>query len=215
MNEMHPILTDSSDISYVILLALSDRTVDSIIEDMTACFDYLKKELKIKIGSDSIQGLSEILALTDGDIKEKCDRVMQIYDVLKENKAEIGDGAVFSTLAMLIGIDETSEIIVGEIQEAEEFLKSSKLFEGKSEDKKQCLMFAELLVASSYGTGSSMINNAFVNTALSVIKAQQIATMITIFSNVLSGVLGAVADNCGSKTSSDESEQSKNGESLQ
>ncbi len=41
-----------------------------------------------------------------------------------------------------------------------------------------------------------------------------IATMITIFSNVLSGVLGAVADNGGSKTSSVESEQSKNGESA-
>ena len=60
-------------------------------------------------------------------------------------------------------------------------------------------MFAQLLVASSYGTGSSMINNAFINTALSVIKAQQVAAMITVFSNVLSAVLGAVADKSGSE----------------
>ncbi len=213
MNKLHPILTDSSDISYVILLALSDRTVDSIIEDMTVCLDYLKKDLKIKIGSDSIQGLSEILALTGGDIRRKCDSVMQIYNTLKENKAEIGNGSAFSTLAMLIGIEKTPEVIVSEIQEADEFLKSCKLFEEKSENKKQRLMFAELLVASSYGTGSSMINNTFVNTAISVIKAQHIATMISIFSNVLSGVLGAVADKGKSEKSSDESAQSQSNDS--
>ena len=40
-----------------------------------------------------------------------------------------------------------------------------------------------------------MVSNAFVGNAISVIKAQQIATMITVVSNVLSAVLGAVADN--------------------
>ena len=193
----------------MILLALSDRSVDTIIEDMTTCLDYLKKELKIKIGSDSIQGLSEILALTDGDIREKCDSVLQLYNILKENKAEI-DGSAFSVLAMLIGTDETPEAIVGEIKEADEFLKSCKLFKDKeSENKGNRLMFAELLVASSYGTGSPMINNAFVNTALSVIKAQQIAAMISVFSNVLAGILGAVADKNSSETSDDESAQSE------
>ena len=209
MNKLHPVLTDSADISYVILLALSDRSVDTIIEDMTTCLDYLKKELKIKIGSDSIQGLNEILALTDGDIREKCDSVLQLYNILKENKAEI-DGSAFSVLAMLIGTDETPEAIVGEIKEADEFLKSCKLFKDKeSENKGNRLMFAELLVASSYGTGSPMINNAFVNTALSVIKAQQIAAMISVFSNVLAGILGAVADKNSSETSDDESAQSE------
>ena len=209
MNKLHPVLTDSADISYVILLALSDRSVDTIIEDMTTCLDYLKKELKIKIGSDSIQGLSEILALTDGDIREKCDSVLQLYNILKENKAEI-DGSAFSVLAMLIGTDETPEAIVGEIKEADEFLKSCKLFKDKeSENKGNRLMFAELLVASSYGIGSPMINNAFVNTALSVIKAQQIAAMISVFSNVLAGILGAVADKNSSETSDDESAQSE------
>ena len=89
MNKLHPVLTDSADISYVIILALSDRSADTIIEDMTTCLDYLKKELKIKISSDSIQGLSEILALTDGDIREKCDSVMKIYDTLKETKPRL------------------------------------------------------------------------------------------------------------------------------
>lgn len=208
MEKLYPFLTDSSDISYVILLALSDRTADAVIEDMTTCLDYLKKDLKIRTDSNSVQGLSEILALTDGDIRKKCDSVMQLYDALKEKKAEIGDGSVFSSLAMLTGTDEAPETIAGEIQEADEFLKDCKLFENNSENKKQRLMIAELLVASSCGTGSSMINNAFVNTALSVIKAQQIAAMITVFSNVLAGILSATAD-ASTETDSEESSLSE------
>ena len=36
MDKLHPILTNSEDISYVILLSLSDRPIDSIISDMNA-----------------------------------------------------------------------------------------------------------------------------------------------------------------------------------
>lgn len=141
---------------------------------------------------------------------------MQLYNTLKENKAEIGDGAVFSLLALLIGANEAPDVIVSEIMEADEFPKGIKLFKGKSEseDKKQRLMFAQLLVAYSYGTGSSMINNAFINTALAVIRAQQVAAMITVFSNVLTGILGAVADKSSSEKSSDESAQSESNKSA-
>ena len=209
MNKLHPILTDSADISYVILLALSDRTIDAIIEDMNTCQDYLKNTCKIRIGSDSIQGLSEILALTDGDIKEKCDAVVRLYNLLKENKADIGDGSVFSSLAMLISINEEPETIVGEILEADNYLKERRMFDDKSEDKKNRLMFAELLVASNYGTGSSIVNNAFINSALGIIKAKQIAAMISVISNVLPAVLGALADKDSKEKSDDKSSQSE------
>ena len=95
MNKLHPILTDSEDISYVILLALSDRTVDTIISDMNECFDYLKKTCMIKAGPDSVQRLSEILALTDGNIREKCDKIISLYNILKDNKADIKGGYAF------------------------------------------------------------------------------------------------------------------------
>ena len=72
---------------------------------------------------------------------------------------------------------------------------------------------AFLFLWNIYGTGSSMINNTFVNTAISVIKAQHISTMISIFSNVLSGVLGAVADKGKYEKSSDESAQSESNDS--
>ena len=195
MEKLHPILTDSEDISYVILLALSDRPVDFILNDMNECFDYLKNIRKIKVGTDSMQRLSEILALTDAGVKEKCDKVIGLYDLLEQNKAVTTDGYIFSSLGMLIDIDEAPDRIVGGIWEAYEYLKDCKGFENNAEGKKERLMVAELLVAECYGTGTTMISNAFVGNALSIIKAQQIATMITVISNVLSAALGVVADN--------------------
>ncbi|MBP0966920.1 MAG: DUF4003 family protein [Oscillospiraceae bacterium] len=204
MEKLHPIITNSEDISYTILLALSDRPADVILSDINACSDYLKAAFKHKIGADSIQGLSELLALTDGDFRIKCDRVIRIFDALKENKAEIGGGYVFFSLGTLTGIDETTETLVNEIMEANEFLKSCKGFDEKSMDKKDRLMFAVLLTAGSFGTSAAMINNTFISSAFGIIKAKQIATMITILSNVLPPVIGAVTDRDNTETDDSE-----------
>lgn len=209
MNKLHPILTDSEDISYVLLLALSDRPVDSIISDMNECFDYLKKTCKIKAGPDSVQRLSEILALTEVDIREKCDKVISIYDILKNNKADITGGCAFSALGTLVGVDEAPEVIAREIMEADVFLDGCKGFDEKSVNKNQRLMFAVMLAAESCGTSSSVISNTFINNALGIIKAQQIATMITIISNVLPTVLGAITDKASEKNDNNEAKESE------
>ena len=209
MEKQHPILTDAQDISYVILLALSDRSVDSIISDMNECFDYLRKTRKIKAGPDSVQGLSEILALTDGDIREKCDKIISIYDILKDNKADIKGGYAFSALGALIGIDEAPEAIARDIMEADVFLDGCKGFDEKSVNKNQRLMFAIMLAAESCGSDSSVTSNTFINNALGIIKAKQIATMITIISNVLPTVLGAVLDNASEKNDNSDTKESE------
>ena len=209
MEKQHPILTNSEDISYVILLALSGRSVNSIISDMNECFDYLRKTCKIKAGPDSVQGLSEILALTDGNIREKCDKIISIYNILKDNKADIKGGYAFSALGALIGIDESPEVIAREIIEADAFLDGCKGFDEKSVDKNQRLMFAIMLVAESCGMTSSVVNNTFINNALGIIKAHQIATMITIISNVLPPVLGAIVDNASEKNDKSETTETE------
>ena len=207
MNQEHPILTDSEDISYVILLALSDRPADAILRDMHAYSDYLNDAFRHKVGKDSVQGLSEFLALTDGDVQEKCDKVIRLFYALKDRKAEIGGGHVFFALGTLAGIDDTAENIVSEILEAEAFLKNCRGFDEKSIDRKDRLMFAVLLTAASCGADASVINNTFINSALGIIKAKHIAAMITIISNVLPSVIGAVANTDDTKKDDDEAPQ--------
>ena len=193
MNDLHPVLTCSEDISYAILLALSDKSVDAILSDMAECYDYLKKECKIKVGSDSVQGLSEILALTDGNMKAKCDRIVSLHNLLKDHKADAG-GYAFISLGTFVNIDADPEVLVKEILEADAYLSGLKGFDEKNLQKNYRLMFAVILVAESYGAGMSIANSISVSTALSVIKVQKIVTMITVLSNVLPSVLGSVLD---------------------
>ena len=85
MSKLHPILTSSEDLALAALLAMSGRTVDDVIFDMEECYKYTKKELKLKAESNSIQALSQILAITGGDIKAKCDKVAELFEAFKEN----------------------------------------------------------------------------------------------------------------------------------
>ena len=209
MEKQHPIITNSEDISYVILLALSDRTSDAILSDIHASADQLKAAFRHRIGSDSIQGISGLLALTDGDITEKCEKVIRLYETLKERDADIGDGYVFISLGTLAGIDESADFLADEILEADGFLKGIAGFDEKSMDKKHRLMFAVMLAAGSCGADTPMISSTFVSSALGIVRAKQIITMITVISNILPSVIGAVADRSKSETDEDEAQQTE------
>ena len=71
MEKKHPILTSSEDIVYVVLLAMTDKDVDTIINEIEDCYEYLKKDVKLKVGNNELQGLGEILALTDGTYRRQ------------------------------------------------------------------------------------------------------------------------------------------------
>ena len=55
-------------------------------------------------------------------------------------------------------------------------------------------MFAVILTAESYGTSSAVVSNSFINSTLSIIKAKQLAAKISIITQLLPSVLGAVSD---------------------
>ena len=198
MEKQHPIITNAEDISYVILLAMSDRTADAILRDMDECAETLNSRLRI--GADSVQGLSEYLALSDGDIREKCDRIVRLYDALKSQKASIGSGNALIALGTMANLDEPAETLVSDILEADAFLAECKGFDEKSMDKRDRLMTAVILTAESRGTAVSAVNNTFINSALGIIRAKHLVTVITVISHVLPPLIDAAANMSGTDT---------------
>ncbi len=185
MSKIHPILTSSEDIALVSLLAMTDRDNDSIINDMEECFTYTKKELKLKAEANSIQALSEILALTEGNMKGKCDKVAEIFNAFKDQKSKFGTYLEFPALATLINIDMPTDDLVAEIIEAADFLKHNKGFGGLSMDKKTRLMFAALLASQVYSADldpSEGITNQMIvtNNAIAMAVAEEVAIMVII-----------------------------------
>jgi len=180
MSKLHPILTASEDLALAALLAMSGRDIDSVIDDMEECFTYTKKELKLKADSNSIQALSQILALTPGNMKAKCDKVAEIFAAFKEHGSKFGTYLEFPALGTLIDVPVSTDVIVSEIIEAADFLKQNKGFGGLSMDKKTRLMFAALLASDVYTSDTDKVNNKAVitNNAIAMAVAEEIAIMV-------------------------------------
>ncbi len=178
MEKKHPFLTADEDLVSAVLLAMTEKSVDQIIDDMEVCFDYLKKEMKIPFGANEVQGLCEILALTDGDMKEKCDKTIKFYQTFKEHGKRYGvENSELAVMGTLIDIDEDPDAIVDEIIETAEYLGTHKGFGAFSLDKKQRLMFATILVSEAY-SNDSLNGNAAINSSIAAVIAEEMAVMM-------------------------------------
>ena len=191
MSKLHPILTSSEDLALAALLAMSGRDVDAVIDDMEECYRYTRKELKLKAESNSIQALSQILAITEGDMKAKCDKVAELFAAFKEHGSKFGTYLEFPALGTLLDVQVPTDVLVPEIIEAADYLKKSKGFGGLSMDKKTRLMFAALLASEVYTGGRDAAdifsnnviatNNAIVtNSAIAMAIAEEVAIMVIV-----------------------------------
>lgn len=191
MNKDHPILTTSEDTSFVMFLALTDKTVEAIMEDLREGYSYLNDTCKFSATGNAIYELCEVLAISYGDMTEKCDKVMRVFNAFKKRKAEYGKAQELSSLGALIDLDLDTDSLVDEIIEAEAYLKTQNGFGDKIMEKTQRLMYAAIVVAGVCGRNTSAIGNAVITNTLSIVKAKQISTMISIIGSVAPSLISS------------------------
>ena len=196
MNKAHPFLTSSEDTVSVMLLALSYKDVDTIMNELEEGYEYLKKTHKLKVSGNAAQNLCEILAVSYGDIQTKCDKVVKIRKAFKNLKSDFGSEEELAAIASLVDTDMSPETLAAEIIEASEFLKSQKGFDAESVSTRQRTMYVTLLVADVYGKGSSIMSGPAISNTFSIITTKRIVNAISIVINLASGVIPAfIGDN--------------------
>ncbi len=178
MKKEHRLITNQEDIPFAMLLALTDKDVDSIIREMEECYVYIRNNFKV--GQNSAQGISEVLTLYDTDAKTKCDRVIEIYNLLKEQGERYGKDHEFASLGVLTNLKLDTGTLVSEISEASVFLMKNKGFGNWSIGPAQRLMFAAMLVAEVYGEDTQELNSIASTTSISVIIAGEIISLMLI-----------------------------------
>ena len=193
MNSKHPVLTSSEDLSLAMFLALSYKDVDTIIKDIDEGYDYLKNTCKVKASSNAVQELCEVLAVSYGDMKEKCDKVLRIYSTFSNHKAEYGSDLEFASLGSLIDIGLDPDSLVREVIEAEEYLKDKGGNVIRTMEKKQRMMYAALLVADACGSTSAVMSGSVLNNTVSMLIAKRISTMISVILNGVSLLASAAS----------------------
>ena len=191
MKKDHPFLTQTDDNSFIMFLAVTRKSVDMILADLQEGYDYLTNTCKARVNQDPAYELCEVLAVSYGDMKEKCDKVMRIHNALVRQGSEYGSGSSFSSLGALIDADAEPETLAKEIIEAEAFLKETSGFGGLSMDRNTRVMYAVLVVACVYGKNLEAAGNSVIANTLSLIWAKQIASMISFASSVAPTIINA------------------------
>lgn len=181
LNKKHPILTSTDDVPFQMLGVLEGKEVDVLFEEIEEGYNYLKKDYKKdKVDSGMAYNLSQVLAASRGDIKEKCDKAMQIYKAFAAHGTKYGKSYEFTSLGALVDIDEDVDKLVEEIIEANEYLEKKKGFGNWSLGATKRLMFAAMLVADEYDKDVNVTGSAALTGTLATIIAEQVALMMVV-----------------------------------
>lgn len=178
MADKHPILTGSEDLALAALLAMTGHSVEHIIGDMEECYNYAKKELRLKADSNAIQALAQILALGEGEIRSNCDKVTSLFNEFKAQGSKFGSSTEFPAIASLIDIEKPKEQLVAEVIEASAYLKKFKGFGSFYMDNKDRLMYASLLANSVFASEPSSDASVIVSNAIMMAIAEEMALII-------------------------------------
>lgn len=172
MKAEHPFLTSSEDSAFCALLALSDKTADSLISDMEACYQLLQPQF---FSSDAVQSLSQVLALCNGTPAEKCSKTMALFDLLKARGHKYGTSYELPTLGLLAVSCADEKNAVNEMIEIDDWLSVQKGFGFfGSITKKQRLMYAGML-AQKDGSSEFALQTATVGSTVALVIAQEAA----------------------------------------
>ncbi len=176
MNKEHPILTDDTDSVFAMALAFSDKDDEELIGDLETCYKALKAQFS---SSGSIQTAAQILSMAATASEEKTQRMIDLYHGLLEADVKYGQSSELAPLAALSLADVPIPVLVKEIKEADEFLKSQKGYESGGVKKEQRALHAVMIVSDQYA-GTNHVNTTVMTNALDMMISKQRSMLISL-----------------------------------
>lgn len=182
MKKNHPFLTYKEDSIFAILLGMSnDTNDDAVMERVEKAYHYLKGHFS---SSNDVQSLSHCLSIVSGNVDERCNKVVRVFDMLKNAGVKYGQRYELASLGALTLIPIEENCIVEDIIAVDTFLSDKKGYKGLCrESKKNRLMHASMIVTSAY-CNSDTANVAAITATLAMIAAQEAAMCAIMASTV-------------------------------
>mgnify|MGYP000897567808 CR=1 FL=1 len=178
MKKEHPFLTSGEDCGFAVMLAMSEMTPSAAIMEMEKCYAILKSRFSI---GNALQTLSHTLTLGGESAQSKCDRIIRLFDLLKENNCKYGTGAELAVLGVLAISTPELSATIRDIVEANQFLLGQKGFGRLGMGKAQRIMYAAILVSQENKQASqNALGMASINSVTSLLIAEQAAIAAVI-----------------------------------
>lgn len=180
MKKSHRFLTGREDIASAAIIATTSSDFEQTFNEIEECYEILKKE-KLS-SSNNIQALSHILSLINLSSKDKCEKVMDMHSVLKENKVPLKD-FYLPLLGIVSFLTDNKQEFAKSVSEVSAELKSHKGFGNFTLGSPLRNMISVVLVSMDYLDNlDSDLKNSLIdstnNVALTVVIAMQTAIIV-------------------------------------
>lgn len=176
MKKDHPFLTSSEDSVYAVLMAVSERSDEALMEEMEVCYKKLKESFS---SSNEVQALAHVLSIAEGGAEDKCNKVVALYDALRDADVKYGKYHELVVLASLALLPVEQSVLVEDIKAVDTFLTEQKGYGFFGLDKKTRLMHAAMIVSADY-TKNDKNEIAAMTGTLAAVAAQQAAMCAVI-----------------------------------
>ncbi len=176
MKKDHPFLTGTEDVSFAILMAMSELPEEWMMQEMEACYQALHKKFGATDGS---QSLSHVLAMNQEDTAKKCEAILEL-DALFKGKKKKFDSRGIVMYGSLYMLQMDKEEMLDAIIEVDAYLKQQKGFGAFSVDSYQRLMYATMLVMNQYEQDDRHVQMSVLNNVIATIIAEYTAMLTTL-----------------------------------
>ena len=170
----HPVITHSEDIAFCVLMTISEKSDELLVEEAEKCFKLLKNEF---FSADCVQGLALVLSLIDNmTVEEKYSRTLDLYYALRERGIKYSRGAYLPTIGGLAALCDNIPSTADDIAGVYIHLKTQKGYGALTIPKTERALHALMIVASQ---GAEKIPGLEVSAALStvLVVASQISAL--------------------------------------
>lgn len=182
MKRQHPLLTNGQDSVLAVLLAFSDKTQAAILDEMELLFKGVNDYVS---AADTIQSVSNVLAITDENYQIKLDKFKKIARTFMPEGKNYKLGVEAISLAALSLLPIEAETIIEDLRDVEAFLKTKKNYGFFGYSRHDRRAHAAMILSAQYADelGDSRIadvaKTAEVASTLAILAAQQ-AAMCTV-----------------------------------
>ncbi|MDO5445714.1 MAG: DUF4003 family protein [Eubacteriales bacterium] len=183
MSKRHAFLTSPSDLPMAAVISCCDLDADKVLEEMEQCFSVVKTKFRLRRGA--VQSCSHVLSLNPADASSKCSKFFEVWDKLKESGHKYGSDYQLAVLAALSGLDMSTDEMVRDIMDADDYLKHNRGFGNFILGAKMRRMFAALLTISSHAE-SAASEASVAGSSAAIAAALEICMMIVMMTIMMS-----------------------------
>ncbi|MCR5304732.1 MAG: DUF4003 domain-containing protein, partial [Lachnospiraceae bacterium] len=173
-------LASDHDICFAILLAMKEKSVEDVVEEVDEMYRILKE--RFAFHDSAVYSLCQVLAVYEGTPAEKCEKVTDIYNELKDAGVKYGKEYELASLGTLIDVNLETKALAAEIEETDQYLKTKKGFGFLDMGKETRYMYSAMLVSDCYAKEGTNNRVAVMEGTVAMVVEEEVALMIMMMS---------------------------------